>query len=267
MSATSPTSEPTTARSEITPSAQEVTRANPPPVLAVGLSDHELRAVSRPLSALALDIDRLPSATAALELIAPIPVQLLLVRCPLDDMAVEDFLTVVRRSDAASRFCSIILLSEAFDLERARALIDRGANRVVHLHRAEIDLFAAVADLLRVAPRKDSRFLAQLQSGRGRHMDYVVGEVLNSSATGALVESPRKLQCGAQVRFHFSLPGRAGSVVGVGEVVRHTRPAREQVDGMGLRFLSFQGDSRGKFLGFLNGHGPRGKLAGSSIGS
>lgn len=216
--------------------------------LAVGLAEDEFQLVA-PLFADDLEVDRFPSPRGALELIVPLAVDLLLVRFPLLDMRMPEFLRAVRRPEAGSRACSLVLVTTGEHLAAARSFLGRGANRVVTLEQPETELYAAVTDLLRVAPRKTSSFLAQLQAGAGRSMDYLMGEVQNSSATGALVATDRKLPQGTQVRFHFSLP--SGAVVGVGEVVRHTFTERGEVDGIGLRFLSFDGLSQRAYLDYL----------------
>ncbi|MEM9554227.1 MAG: PilZ domain-containing protein [Acidobacteriota bacterium] len=235
----------TTIHSAATPPRRANRRAR---ALAIGLDAAEYQAVA-PLISDQVEVDRFPSPRGALDLIVPMAVDLLLVRYPLSDMRLPDFLHELRCPDAHSSRCSLMLITSGEHLEAARDFLGRGANRVVTLEQSDLELYAAVTDLLRVAPRKEAHFVAQLQAGSGRSMDYVVGAVRNTSATGALVETERKLPRGVQVRFHFSLP--TGAVVGIGEVVRHTSKEHEAVDGIGLRFLSFDGDSQHAFLRYL----------------
>lgn len=72
----------------------------------------------------------------------------------------------------------------------------------------------------------------------------------NFSGTGMLIKTERRYDVGTRLGFEFSL-GDDRPIHGVAEVVRHTLIGRDQVGGIGVRFLSFAGDSQRRFEAFL----------------
>lgn len=237
------------------------------------------------------EIDRLPSAVGSIELLLDVPIDLVLVRYPLPGMELGDFLGMLRSSASASRRSSVVILAED---DRARAaaesFVGLGANKIVRLDEDPARIQLTVADVLRVAPRLETRFLARLEStgnGNGQstpvRMDdaasppgaessadeqpthgpdshslgVVLGLVRNTSASGLLVESEHLYRVGADLGFEITLPAGERPVRGGAEVVRHTRPERERVRGMGLRILGFAengGDTFNAYLKSLAGH-------------
>ncbi|MEM1202309.1 MAG: PilZ domain-containing protein [Acidobacteriota bacterium] len=217
-------------------------------VLAIGLSAEEFAHIEPCLDHADFEVDRFPSARGALELIAPLPIEVLLVRYPLRGMDLEDFLDAVRRPATMSRHSSLVLLARASRRAEAEQFIGRGANRVVCLETALGHLQGHVAELVRVAPRLRISFPVRLgEDGGDGGWDC---RVCDTSASGALIETQRKPEPGTRISFQLA-PPQGPRVTGSGEVVRHTRPDRGEVDGMGVRFLRFDPGCRAAFRDFL----------------
>ena len=106
---------------------------------------------------------------------------------------------------------------------------------------------ALLALSLAVAPRKEARFLARLEIKLGGAKDMILCQTENLSASGMLIKTERRYDKGTRIDFEFSLPDDARPIVGVAEVMRHTMVGRDKVGGIGVRFLSFGGDSQRRF--------------------
>ena len=217
----------------------------------IGVSAEDFGRVAPFLARDAFDVDRFPSGSGALELIAHVAIEVLLVRYPLPDMDLGVFLQAARQPDSQCHRSPILLLAESSDSSEAETYIGRGANRVLQLEAAEEELQSTVSGLLEVAPRKDARFLARMEIKLGGAKDMIHCQTENLSASGMLIRTERRYEKGTKIEFEFSLPDDPRPVVGVAETVRHTMVGRDQVGGIGVRFLSFGGDSQRRFEAYL----------------
>lgn len=220
-------------------------------VLVIGVSPEEFGRVAPFLGRDAFDVDRFPSGSGALELTSQVSIEVLLVRYPLPDMDLGVFLQAVRQQDSKCLKSPILILAEAETGAEADAYIGRGANRVLHVGSGEEELQAAVSSLLAVAPRKDARFLARMEIKLGGANDMILCQTENLSASGMLIKTERRYDRGTKIDFEFSLPDDVRPIRGFAEVVRHTMVGRDQVGGIGVRFLSFSGDSQRRFESYL----------------
>ncbi len=220
-------------------------------VLVIGVDPEEFGRVAPFLARDAFDVDRFPSGTGALELIAHVKIEVLLVRYPLPDMDLGVFLQAARQPESHCNRSPILLLSEATECTEAETYIGRGANRVLDLAAAEDDLQGAISNLLAVAPRKDARFLARMEIKLGGAKDMILCQTENLSASGMLIRTERRYEKGTRIDFEFTLPDDPRPIVGVAETMRHTMVGRDDVGGIGVRFLTFGGDSQRRFETYL----------------
>ena len=70
-----------------------------------------------------------------------------------------------------------------------------------------------------------------------------------------LLATERRLPRGTRVDFELTLPTVDRPVTGQAEITRLTIPGRERVQGMGMRFLSFAGDSQEVYEEYLRDRG------------
>ena len=220
-------------------------------VLVIGVSSEEFGRVAPFLARDTFDVDRFPSGGGALELTAQVAIEILLVRYPLPDMDLGVFLQAVRQPDSRCLSSPILLLAAAEEAREADTYVGRGANRVLRVEDAEQALQQAVSGLLSVAPRKDARFLARMEIKLGGAKDMILCQTENLSSSGMLIRTDRRYEKGTKIDLEFSLPDDPRPIVGVAEVMRHTMAGRDQVGGIGVRFLSFGGDSQRRFETYL----------------
>lgn len=221
-------------------------------ILAIGLSADEFGRVAPFLCRDSFDVDRFPSGVGSFELIDEVPFEVLLVRFPLPDMELYDFLQGVRRDTSPNLRSSIVLLAHEDKVDEAKSFIGRGANRVVGLEDADGKIQESISSLLSVAPRKDGRFMARMEISVGDAEEMLVCQTENLSASGMLLRTDRRYEKGTEVQFEFNLPNDHRPIVGIAEIVRHTMIGRDKVSGVGVRFLSFAGDSQRRFLSYID---------------
>ncbi len=219
-------------------------------VLTVSLSVEEFDLVAPLLAGEEFEVDRFPSAQGALELLAVHFIEVLLVRYPLPGMDLKAFLRAVRDESSPCLSSPLLLLANRKQLAAAESYLGRGANRVVCLDDEREVVQAVVSGLLDVAPRRECQ-LAQFKIRTDAGGEWVLCSPENASTTGVLIETDQQLPTGTLVDFELMVVEVPWPIVGRGEVTRHTLEGRDRVRGMGLRFLSFEGDSARLYQEFL----------------
>ncbi len=220
-------------------------------VLVIGVNPDEFDRVTPFLARESFEVDRFPSAAGSLELTTQVAFEVLLVRFPLPDMELYDYLQAVRREGSPCQRAPILLLAQSDKAEEAESFIGRGANRVVKLEETNGKIQAVISSLLHVAPRKAARFLARLEIKLGGAKDMILCQTENLSDSGMLIKTDKRYDTGTKINFEFTLPEDQRPIVGIAEIVRHTMIGRDRVGGIGVRFLSFAGDSQRRYEAFV----------------
>ena len=198
-----------------------------------------------------LDVDRFPRARAALDLIARVPVDVLIVGYPLPDVETQELLDAVRGADSPCRHSALLLLARSEELHEAQRFIGRGANEAVAVEESAERLQAAVSRLLAVAPRSGLRVMVRIVVNIGEGAALEMSQTENLSETGMLVRTGEVYPLGSRLSFEFHLGGQGQPVRGEGEVVRQTTAGRESVRGVGIRFISLERDGQVRLQRFL----------------
>ncbi|MDY7094207.1 MAG: PilZ domain-containing protein [Acidobacteriota bacterium] len=225
-------------------------------VLVVGVDAETFAKLQPMLDRASVEVDRFPRARASLELVTAVRFDLLIVRSPLEDMSLGEYLASVRVPESKSRRSSLLLLVSDGDTMAAQAFLGRGANRSIALSESEEHLQQAVSDLLHVAPRIGARIFASLQVQVAEDQSLTMCQTENVSATGMLIRTNVNYPVGTMLDFEFNLPTGGEVVRGSAEVVRHTVVGREAVAGVGVRFASFNPGSEDRFRQYLESQTP-----------
>ncbi len=220
-------------------------------ILAVGFSSAEFNRLAPLLERSSFELDRFPDPTGALDLLAPIPFHMILVRYPLPKMAMADFLDRIRHPTTRSRKSSLVILADRPQVDEAEQFLLKGANRVIEMEPQAAELETVFADLLHIAPRRSARFFARLQARLDGAPSSVLGVVRNTSATGLLVETDQLLGRGTEVGFELTLPGSRLPIRGRAQIVRHASYEKEHLKGVGMRILSFNGSAGDEYQEFI----------------
>lgn len=198
--------------------------------------------IAPPLLRRAFEVDRIPSARGAVELLSQVPFMAVIVRFPVTDMPIAELLAAIRAPDSATRGAPIALVTEGGRVPEARQLVDGGATMVVSLDASIEERDILLCGMLGVHPRRSVRVLVRLDVTLAEDHERFVAQMENLSATGMLVATPKRHPMGSTARFEFILRGELLPFRGTAEVVRHASPPRDRCEGMGYRFTSLEGD-------------------------
>ncbi len=219
-------------------------------VLVVGLERNHYEELLPLLSRSLLAVDRLKTGESGIQLAERAHVDLILVRYPLPDMSIGSFMQRVHESGSRSDATPILFLADEHRLDEIRPLLPGGAKQALSVSQPEL-LAQEVAAGLKLAPRAELRTAVRLDVKLAGEPP-LGGQTENVSERGMLVASERQLPLGTRLRFGFALPGERTPVQGEAEVVRHTEPGVEGVQGMGLKVLAISGDGASRLRRFVS---------------
>jgi DNA-binding NarL/FixJ family response regulator len=211
-------------------------------VLLAGIGRGPFEAIAPVLERQKLDIVRVESPEAAVEMAMAENVDLIIFDAEPNEMPLEDVVAKLRGQDSASAKSSLLVMAEPGTDQHARELIGNGVNRVMLLDDPEELIEKQVADLLNIAPRAAVRFATRLYTSLDNGTEEIFGQTANLSISGMLVQTPTLLEPGQKVVFEILIEDRDGAVIGDAEIVRHASKDREGLDGVGVRFLGFRED-------------------------
>lgn len=220
-------------------------------VLMIGVNSQEFGRVAPFLARDSFEVDRFPSAVGSFELTNEVRFEVLIARFPLPDMELYDFLQGVRSKQSPNMRSSVVLLATSEKLREANSFIGRGANRVMSLEEADGKIQEMISGLLHVAPRKALRHMIAMDIQLGDDTQMHKCQTENMSATGMLLKIDKRYEIGTELKFEFTFEDDHRPIVGIAEIVRHTMVGRDKVGGIGVRFLSFAGDSQRRYMSFI----------------
>ena len=199
-----------------------------------------------------LEVVKIAAPENTVELAQSEPFDLLIFGTEVKQGTFEQVVDAIRQGISASRNTSILVLARPNEVDAVRTLIGRGVNRMMLLDDPPELIGQQVAELLNIAPRANLRFSTRLQTSVADGGVEILGEVVNMSSTGMLVETEKSFKPCQQVVVTINLGGQKGPVNAKAEVVRLARNDRGGVEGVGLHFLSFAGDGKEKIEAVLD---------------
>jgi Tfp pilus assembly protein PilZ len=221
-------------------------------VLLAGLGRGPFEAIAPVLDRQKLEVIRVAAPETSVEIAYSEPFDLVIFDSEVKNGTLGKVVDFIRQGMSASRNASILVLARPGRADAARDLVDRGVNRVILQDDPPEVIGQQVAELLDIAPRADLRFKTRLKTSVGDGAVEVLGEIVNLSSSGMLVETELSFEPGEQVVVTINLSGQQGSVSAKAEVVRQADNDRGGTKGIGVRFLSFAGDGKEKIEAVLH---------------
>ena len=208
--------------------------------LAVCFPPGRLEHIRELLVPIGLALHAEASTRAAMDRLTWFPFSLILTAFPIE--APARFLEAVRAPTSLCRSAGVVIAVGDDQLKSAQVYEGRGANRVVAMSTAAERLPQIHAELSMVSERIHCRIPVQVAVDGGRRSEMWRCE--NMSGSGMLLRTDADLAKGRQVELHFTVPGDDLPIHASAEVVRSTTFGREDFQGLGVRFLSFNGDGQ-----------------------
>ena len=213
-------------------------------VLVTQTDEGLYRRIAGPLREFAMDVHKASWDDTTLELVQSTPFDVIVVGYPVPEEFLERFLETARAEGSACRRAGLVLVTPSEFEEQARALIGRGANRVVSEADLEPDLRTAVDQLSSTAPRLLVRAPATIKLFADGRPLRVMAQIENLSNSGMLLRGVTQFPVGTLFDFEITIPGETAPIRGTSEITRSTDPDRESVEGVGVRFVGFTGSDR-----------------------
>lgn len=220
-------------------------------VLVAGIGRGPFEALAPVLNRHKLEVVKVESPEKSVELARSEPFDLVIFDAEVREGTLAKVVDSIRHGMSASRNTSLLVLAPAGEADAARALIGRGVNRVMLIDDPPELVGQQVAELLHIAPRATLRLSTQLSTAVADGAVEVLGEVVNLSTSGVLIETDTLFEPGERVILTINLGGGWGSVSAKAEVVRQAHAERGGVEGIGVRFLSFAADGESKIAAVL----------------
>ena len=220
-------------------------------VLVAGITRSSFEEIAPVLDRHKLTVVHVRSAEDSMKFARSNRVELVILGVEPATTSLEELIRTIRSGSSASRNASLLVLANPGSEEEARQLIGRGVNRVMLTVDAPKLIALQVADLLDIAPRAMLRLTTRMLVEVNDGFEEALGAVVNVSAAGLLLETDADLEPGQHVIISIDIAPRVEPVAAKAEVVRKADPAREGIEGIGARFLSFAGDSQKRLEAIL----------------
>ena len=225
-------------------------------VLVTRVDDATHRRIADTLHQIRADLHRVRWDETTLELVQGTAFDVVIIGFPVSREALGRFLDAARAKGSACRRTGLVLISETPHSEAAQALIGKGANRVVAADALEGRLVTAVEELAQPASRVPVRIPARVQLFADGRPLRLMAQVDNISTSGMLLRGVTQFPVGTTFGFEMVVPDEAKPIRGTAEIMRVTDPRQEQLQGVGVRFVSFEGSDRLRLEMFIGRNQP-----------
>ena len=220
-------------------------------VLVAGIGRRPFEALAPVLDRHKLEVVQVAAPENSVELARSERFDLVIFDAEPRQVTLGEVVAMIRDERSVSRLTSLLVLAEHRNADAARRLIGRGVNRVMLLDDPPKLIDKEVADLLHIAPRANIRLATRLRTSVADGTEEVLGEVVNLSLSGLLVQTDMLFEMGEQVVVSIYPGDRDDPVVAKAEVTRRGLSERGGVDGFGIRFLSFAADGELRIVAAL----------------
>ena len=228
-----------------------VMRNQEPKILAAGLERRAFERIAPELRRDALTVDWVATPEAGVALAVKNRYDVIIMDAEPCDWPLTKVVSAFRSANSPSSDAAIMILSEPDQVDAARALKSRGVNRVMLISDPPDMIREQMFGLLKVAPRASVRLATNLETAVGDSGSELFCQTENLSTTGMFIRTRHRPPLGSTVVFKIHLENEGGTVFGRGEMVRHSSPDQEGIDGVAIRFLSFARDGAVRLQDYL----------------
>jgi len=225
-----------------------------PKILAAGLERRAFERIAPELRRDALSVDWVATPEAGVALALKNRYDVIIMDAEPCDWPLTKVVSEFRSAHSPSSDAAIMILSEPDQVDAARALKSRGVNRVMLISDPPDMIREQMFGLLEVAPRTSVRLPTNLETALGNTGSELFCQTENLSTSGMFIKTRHRPQLGSMVVFKIHLADDGGTIFGRGEIVRHSSPGQDTIDGVAVRFLSFASHGALRLQDYLEKH-------------
>jgi DNA-binding NarL/FixJ family response regulator len=168
----------------------------------------------------------------------------IVVRLPLPGVGFGVLLSSIRSRSARCRQAGLVILTPENEIGAVEKLIGRGVNRVLRNSSKPSEIVAAIEEVQGAAKRVSIRLPIQLEVTLPAGDSRAYCQTENLSESGMLLRGIQHYPLGTRFSFQLQIPGTDHCLGGIAEVTRTTDAAREQIQGLGARFVEVDSSDR-----------------------
>ncbi len=220
-------------------------------VLAVVPEEEVYGEIARSLPDEGYELSRTPSSSSAVLMARLVRFELLLVPCPPPELARQDFLAALRQPGSASSQSPVLFFRTASTCETPGCA---GPGSCYLVDPVSSELAEALAATLGPAARRSDRILveATFEASSGARSSRLL-QTRDVSTSGLFVVTRRRLPIGTRLELSLRVPTEPHPIRASAEVVRRSSE-RERTEGIGVRFVGFEGEDAKRLETYLSGH-------------
>jgi len=224
-------------------------------ILVTGVDDPVFNATVNVLSPLGFDVHRAPWDGYLGDHVQITPFDVVIVGLqPIGD-TFATFLKALRTRGSACQKSGVVVIVPHPITELAKSHVGKGANKVLTEREVSSKLQDVVSQLVGVAPRLPVTMNARIKIHVEGKPIQSFCQTQNLSASGVLIRGFAHYSPGLEIDFELNLPTDTAPLRGKGVISRRTTRRTEGIDGLGIKFTSFQGGDQqrlGEFLATRN---------------
>jgi len=221
-------------------------------ILVVEVAEDTYDEVATILTRNDFSVDRIPTASAALELVTLVSFTAIIVNHPPKKGSVDDFIGLAKGTQSASREALIGVFVSSKNPAHDLKVVPDGVDVVIGPFGGQPERDRQLCVLLGITPRVAARVKVNTDvtfvDNKGQKVSTQTKDL---STSGFFAVTDRLVPLGSTTRAIFTFPGDPNPFVAEAEVVRHATEATGGPQGMGLRFTSFQDGHLGRLAQFL----------------
>lgn len=221
-------------------------------VLVIEVEEDSFGEIAPVLERNDLSVDRFPTASAAVGLVTAVSFTAIILNHPPKTIPIEDFVAEVTKPESASRNALMGVFVSSKKPGDDLTATPKGIAVVIGPFGGQARRDQQLCKLLGIVPRSAARVEINtdvtLVDRENRH---VVTRTRDLSTSGFFAVTNQIAPVGSRVKTIFSIPGDRTPFVAQAEIVRHALGASGDIEGMGLRFISFRDGSLDRLSEFL----------------
>ena len=210
-------------------------------ILVVEVAENTYDEIASVLTRNDFAVDRIPTASTALELVNLVSFNAIIVNHPPRTIPIEDFLSEAKGPESASRDALVGVFVSSKKAGDDLAVTPAGVDVVIGPFGGQAVRDQQLCKLLGIVPRAAVRVKVRTDVTLTDHQDNSqLAQTRDLSTSGFLAITNQLAPVGSHVRATFDFPDNQTPFVAEAEVVRHVVGAPGEDKGMGLRFISFR---------------------------